>query len=150
MSTIVTRAGKGSALTHTELDANFTNLNNDKYQSGASPTFTDMYMGQYIYHSGDTDTYIQFLGDRLLIVAGGKSMLDNVEGGTDYTTIASNVVITDAGSVRLTDTPFYENRQTVTGSYTVTNGYNAMSAGPITINNGITVTIGDGEAWTIV
>lgn len=30
MSTIVTRAGKGSALTHTELDANFTNLNNDK------------------------------------------------------------------------------------------------------------------------
>lgn len=30
MSTIVTRAGKGSALTHTELDANFTNLNTDK------------------------------------------------------------------------------------------------------------------------
>ena len=30
MSTIVTRAGKGSPLTHTELDANFTNLNADK------------------------------------------------------------------------------------------------------------------------
>lgn len=30
MSTIVTRAGKGSPLTNTELDANFTNLNNDK------------------------------------------------------------------------------------------------------------------------
>ena len=30
MSTIVTRAGKGSPLTHTEVDANFTNLNNDK------------------------------------------------------------------------------------------------------------------------
>lgn len=28
MSTIVTRAGKGSALTHAEVDANFTNLNN--------------------------------------------------------------------------------------------------------------------------
>ena len=39
MSTIVTRAGKGSVLTHTELDSNFTNLNNDKYQSGDSPTF---------------------------------------------------------------------------------------------------------------
>jgi hypothetical protein len=34
MSTIVTRAGKGSALTHTEVDANFTNLNTDKIQSG--------------------------------------------------------------------------------------------------------------------
>lgn len=30
MSTIVTRAGKGSPLTHAELDANFTNLNTDK------------------------------------------------------------------------------------------------------------------------
>lgn len=30
MSTIVTRSGKGSALTHAEVDANFTNLNTDK------------------------------------------------------------------------------------------------------------------------
>jgi hypothetical protein len=30
MSTIVTRAGKGSPLTHTEVDNNFTNLNTDK------------------------------------------------------------------------------------------------------------------------
>jgi hypothetical protein len=30
MSTIVTRSGKGAALTHTEVDANFTNLNTDK------------------------------------------------------------------------------------------------------------------------
>lgn len=32
MSTIVTRAGKGSALTFTEADANFTNLNTDKWE----------------------------------------------------------------------------------------------------------------------
>lgn len=43
MSTIVTRAGKGSALTHNEVDANFVNLNTDKIQSGntvASLTIT--------------------------------------------------------------------------------------------------------------
>lgn len=39
MSTIVTRAGKGSPLTHNEVDANFTNLNSDKYQSGDVVTF---------------------------------------------------------------------------------------------------------------
>ena len=33
MATIVTRAGKGSALTHTEMDANFTNLNTSKIES---------------------------------------------------------------------------------------------------------------------
>jgi len=39
MSTIVTRAGKGSALTWTEGDANVTNLNNDKLEkSGGTIT----------------------------------------------------------------------------------------------------------------
>jgi len=42
MSTIVTRAGKGSPLTHTEVDANFTNLNTDKagYVVGEGGTVT--------------------------------------------------------------------------------------------------------------
>ena len=49
-----------------------------------------------------------------------------------------------------TDEIFWENGQTVTTNYTITNNKNAMSAGPITINNGIAVTIGTGENWTIV
>tara|TARA_R100001594_G_scaffold48757_3_gene81610 strand:- start:2240 stop:2749 length:510 start_codon:yes stop_codon:yes gene_type:complete len=53
---------------------------------------------------------------------------------------------TGAGSDKI----FWENGQTVTQNYTITNNYNAMSAGPITINNGVTVTVGDGETWTIV
>jgi len=36
MATIVTRAGKGSPLTHVEVDANFTNLNTGKADTGAS------------------------------------------------------------------------------------------------------------------
>lgn len=36
MSTIVTRAGKGSPLTWNEVDNNFTNLNTDKFQSGSN------------------------------------------------------------------------------------------------------------------
>lgn len=36
MSTIVTRAAKGSPLTHNEVDANFTNLNTDKLEVGAA------------------------------------------------------------------------------------------------------------------
>lgn len=32
MSTIVTRAGKGTPLTNTEVDSNFTNLNTDKME----------------------------------------------------------------------------------------------------------------------
>ena len=36
MSTIVTRAAKGSPLTHNEVDANFTNLNADKLENGTT------------------------------------------------------------------------------------------------------------------
>ncbi len=45
---------------------------------------------------------------------------------------------------------FWENDQAVSSNYTITNGKNAMSAGPITINSGVTVTVGSGENWTIV
>lgn len=45
---------------------------------------------------------------------------------------------------------FYENDQTVTGNYTITTNRNAMSAGPITVNSGVTVTIPAGSVWTIV
>ncbi len=45
---------------------------------------------------------------------------------------------------------FYENDQNVTGNYTITSGKNAMSAGPITINASVTVTIPSGSVWTII
>ena len=40
MTTIVTRAGKGSPLTHTEVDTNFTNLNTNKLETAAIPLGT--------------------------------------------------------------------------------------------------------------
>jgi len=45
---------------------------------------------------------------------------------------------------------FWENNQTVTSNYTITDGKNAGSFGPITIASGITVTVGAGETWTVV
>jgi hypothetical protein len=48
------------------------------------------------------------------------------------------------------DEIFWENDQNVTTNYTITNNKNAMSAGPITVNSGITVTVGSGETWTVV
>lgn len=45
---------------------------------------------------------------------------------------------------------FFENDQTVTSSYSITAGKNAVSAGPITINSGVTVTIPSNSTWVIV
>jgi len=45
---------------------------------------------------------------------------------------------------------FWENEQTITHNYTISNNKNAGTFGPITINSGVTVTVGAGEYWTIV
>ena len=45
---------------------------------------------------------------------------------------------------------FYENSQTVTTNYTITSGKNAMTAGPIIIDDGVVVTIPDGSRWVIL
>ena len=70
---------------------------------------------------------------------------------TSYTGDGSNLTGISAGATGGgSDEVFYENSQTVTTNYTITNGKNAMAAGPITINSGVTVTVGSGENLTIV
>jgi hypothetical protein len=74
MTSITTRAGKGSPLTHNEVDANFTNLNNDKLDtagialgSAASPT---------LKFTGDPNTGIYSPGaDQLAVSTGGTGRL---------------------------------------------------------------------------
>ena len=48
------------------------------------------------------------------------------------------------------DTVFFENGQTVTTSYTISTGKNAVSAGPITIDSGVTVTVPSNASWVVV
>ena len=43
-----------------------------------------------------------------------------------------------------------ENAQTISSNYTITSAKNAVSAGQITINSGVTVTVPSGSTWTIV
>jgi hypothetical protein len=48
------------------------------------------------------------------------------------------------------DKLFYENDIVMTTNYTITSGKNAMSAGPITVNPGVTLTVPSGSTYTIV
>lgn len=45
---------------------------------------------------------------------------------------------------------FFENDVSVTSDYTITTGKNAMSAGPVTVEDGVVVTIPEGSVWSIV
>jgi len=46
--------------------------------------------------------------------------------------------------------PFFENSQTISSNYTLTVGNNAMTAGPVTVANGVTVEVPNLCTWTVV
>jgi hypothetical protein len=48
------------------------------------------------------------------------------------------------------DQIFYTNQKTITANYTLSGTVNALTSGPVTINDGIVVTISDGATWSIV
>lgn len=65
-----------------------------------------------------------------------QSSLSNINNLSDGTVTAS--------------VPFVLNPKTITTSYTIPSGNNAMTAGPITVNDGVSIVVPDGSSWTIV
>ena len=68
-------------------------------------------------------------------------------GATSYTGDGSN--LTGVASA-VADGCIYENSQTISNNYTITTNKNAMSAGPITVASGATLTVPSGSTYTIV
>ena len=80
-------------------------------------------------------TQLNFIGAGNTFAVTGNTMDVSISGGA-----------MGGGSNRI----FFENDITVTDDYEITTGKNAMSAGPLTINAGVTITIPSGSDWTIV
>ena len=117
----------------------------------------DIYGVDQIFHEGDTNTYMQFhAADQWRVVTGGVERLEvNNTQITSAEPIHAPSFHGDGSSLTgiasgANNDIFWENGQNVTSNYTITNGKNAMSAGPITINSGVTVTVGAGETWTVI
>jgi len=202
MSTLVTRAGKGSPLTHNEVDANFNNLNTDKIQSGntvaaltiTSASVVDLAVtgitsfdgaqgtaGQVLTSagSGNTPTWATVSGS--ISVTGGDLTLSGNTGtaitNATLATVNSNtgsfgssssipvITVNGKGLITAVSTSAVAggqyfgsaatkaiayNSNTIGENVTVTAGNNGLSAGPITISTGFTVTVDTGAAWVIV
>ena len=63
--------------------------------------------------------------------------------------LSERLRITSGGNVRV-ESGVIENAKTISANYTVSTNFNAMSAGPMSIANGVSVTVPSGSAWTIV
>lgn len=57
---------------------------------------------------------------------------------------------TASGGGNTTTSGLYEHANTISANYTISSGNNALSAGPVTVNSGVTVTVPSGSVWTVV
>ena len=167
MATIVTRAGKGSPLTHNEVDANFTNLNTAKAEISSLGTaaFTATTAYATAAQGALADTATQPAAVVAKTSATGSAVIPSGTTGQQDGSPA-------AGYLRFntTDTSFegydgsawgaiggggstgafLENDQVVAVSYDIPSGRNALSVGPITINTGVVVNVPTGSRYLIL
>lgn len=135
MTTLTTRAGKGSPLTNNEMDANLNNLNDYKVEKTSGTGSAQLPSGTTAQRDGTPQA--------------GWTRFNSSLGKTE--TYDGTRWITGGGATGGgVDDVFYENATTVTTNYTITTNKNAMSAGPITINAGVEVTVPAGSVWSIV
>ena len=103
-----------------------------KRGSGSDPSASDLAVGEVAIRTDEGKLFTKKDDGSVAEISGGG-------GGA-----------TGGGSDRV----FFENAQTVTTNYTIGDTFgaacNAMAAGPIAINSGITVTIDSGDTLTIV
>jgi hypothetical protein len=138
MATIVTRAAKGSPLTHVEVDANFTNLNTDKVEAAAVVAKTSgtgsavVPTGTEAQRDGSPSAgYLRFNSDATSFEGYDGSAWGSIGGGA-------------------TSDAIYENSATIAEDITIATGRNGMSTGPISVAGGVTVTVSSGARYVVI
>ena len=108
-----------------------------------------------------TQNYIGFKGPLVLDQSGGSEVNYILTLPTSYPDVAGKAIISDlSGNLSWgfaggasgggNDQWAVEHDNTITQSYTIGTGKNVISAGPLTVNSGATVTVPSGSNWVIV
>ena len=77
--------------------------------------------------------------------ASGEFLTTNGSGLSSWAAVPAGAP-TGGGSEKV----FYENENAVDTDYTLTTDFNAVTAGPVTVASGVTITVPAGQAWVIV
>jgi hypothetical protein len=114
---------------------------------------------QFQYYNGTTWTLVggATVTDDTSTTSTRYPLFSNATSGTVtsvYTSSSEYNYLPSTGelsaSAHISTNGFTVNSKTVSKSYTIASGNSAVSAGPITINSGVTVTISSGSHWVVV
>jgi len=76
----------------------------------------------------------------MMSATGTPSGTTYLRGDNSWATVASGNTTTNG---------LYEHANTISSNYSITSGNNALTAGPITINSGVSVTVPTGSTWIV-
>jgi len=85
---------------------------------------------------GDLNVY--FSNAWVIVGGGGSSDSENLTGN-----------VKTGGTITATK-PFFLGGTTISENTTIPANFNAMTPGPVTVSNNITITVPDGSTWTVV
>ena len=120
----------------------------DITNAGSDGQFLKKAGTQFTWDTVDTSIADDSIAEVKLDILADPSGTDKVLG---YTSNGMEWVVAAAGATGGgTDKVFWVNDQSIDEDYTIPDGKNAGTFGPVTIAAGKTVTIGDGEYWTII
>jgi molybdopterin biosynthesis enzyme MoaB len=69
---------------------------------------------------------------------------------TADSTTATGLKWAAGGGSNITSLGLWENNATISANYSITSGNNGLSAGPVTVASGVTVTVPTGSSWAVV
>lgn len=136
------------------------------------PLTSDLDYGELALNYADGVLYYKTASNSIGAISGGSGAIisdDTTTNATRYLVFeditSGSMTTASVASTKLTFTPssgrlvstvvgaasgIMETSNTINANYTITTGYNAMSAGPVTVTNGTEITIPDGSTWTVV
>ena len=121
--------------------------------SGINSVTATTYYGSGVNLTGIDATALKFGGavkaqaNAAGVVVTGILTATSFKGdGSNLTNLPPSAPVGGSASNKV----FFENDKVVSVNYQITSTKNAMTAGPVTINSGIGVTVPSGCAWTIV
>jgi hypothetical protein len=103
--------------------------------SGGTASVTTLTTSSTVTINGGTANGVAYLDGSKVLTTGTALTFDGTTFGSSQVNATNGIVVSSA---------------TVSANYTIPSGSNAMSAGPVTINSGITVTVSSGSVWTVV
>jgi len=126
---------------------------NETYYTIAGQTSNEWEVGIGTYTSSGTT-----LSRTTVLASSNSGSLVNFSAGTKDVfvtypagrSVYDDLELTAAAAQLQATNGIVVNSATVTANYTIPSGSNAMSAGPVTVNSGVTVTVSGGSVWTVL